>query len=299
MKICLFDNWKKKFSWYLERHWQELGHEVEYSMGYGAHIVERSDASFFEVCDTNIRVASREKPQKNGPVVDRCIDIDAWAKHYGGVEWDWVDHLIFIAPHIKRLVEEKMEGFYKYPNLERHVIPMGIRVDDWEFRDHRKQGNKVAWIARVWGAKGPQLIVQLMAKLEGWDLHSLGAWGQPYIEPYIKDLVERLDLSWHHTISVDSVDEWLDDKDLLIVPSMKEAFSYVAAEAMAKGIPVLIHRFYGAGDLWPEWVLFDTVDEAVDKVRGGLREPKFYRDFIGDTYPESKMCEAIDRLMGI
>ena len=36
---------------------------------------------------------------------------------------------------------------------------------------------------------------------------------------------------------------------------------------MAKGIPVVVNDFYGSKDIWPEWILYQTHQEAIEKIK--------------------------------
>ena len=132
----------------------------------------------------------------------------------------------------------------------------------------------IAVVSERWVSKGTHLILQIALKLKQIDkrykIHWLGqrsptwAWEHAYMDDFIA----------HHNLNIEitnilqegvTVDEWLEDKNYLLHASVKEGFSMAIAEAMAKGIKVVPHRFYGADDLWPG-LCWSSIDEAVDMI---------------------------------
>ena len=114
------------------------------------------------------------------------------------------------------------------------------------------------------------------------------------------DFVEHNELNIEFTnILLDdgTVDHWLEDKDYLLHGSHKEGFSYATAEAMAKGIRPIIHRFYGADDLWPG-MTWNGIDEAVEMITDGDYDSDSYRQYlIQHRYTLPQMMEDIDKII--
>jgi glycosyltransferase involved in cell wall biosynthesis len=97
------------------------------------------------------------------------------------------------------------------------------------------------------------------------------------------------------------MNDYFEDMDYILNPSLKEAFSYVTAEAMAKGIKPILHNWLGAGDTWRENWLYLTPDEAVDMILSGYteKESKNYRKYIEERYDARRMCREVDELLRI
>ncbi len=64
---------------------------------------------------------------------------------------------------------------------------------------------------------------------------------------------------------INEVDKFLEDKDYTLSTSIHESFGYNIAEAMARGIKPIIHNFDGAKSLWPSELIYNTIDEAVER----------------------------------
>jgi glycosyltransferase involved in cell wall biosynthesis len=89
----------------------------------------------------------------------------------------------------------------------------------------------------------------------------------------------------------------LEDKDLFIMPSFKETFSYATAEALAKGIPCLVNDWYGCKNVWPDEIIYRQPDEAANKYFNlEQKTPKHFREMV-EPYDEENMFRRIDDLL--
>lgn len=296
MRIFACCNWQLKFLGPVLDWWREAGHHVEYRLGYDPKLHEWADICFVDVCDHNAQVASRHR-FKGSRLVVRAIDIECWVHQPGGVKWENVDALVFGAKH----VEELVKGYVDFPpNVEVRHVPFGVKLDDWTFRERDGMGRNVAFVAHRWSAKGLPLLAQVMAALgSGWRLHVLGTKsGERWLHAYWDHIVGALGLDVTETVQVADVDEWLEDKDYLLVTSQKEAFSYAAAEAAAKGIKPVIHNFWRAEDVWPQEWVWDTVDEAVNMICGDY-DSRGYRQYIEEHYSLERMMQGLNAACGL
>jgi len=294
MKIFTCSNWGIKFLGMINDYWRAQGHEVRWELGYNPAQHEWSDLCFVDVCDHNAQVASTHR-FPGSKLVIRAIDIECWAAQQpGGVNWKNVDVLIFGAKHIEELVRSYMT----FPDSLKVVhIPFGVDLSKWTFRKRDGSGKNVTCIAHQWAAKGLPLLYQVMAELgPGWKLHLLGtkSAGDTWLHYYSKHIIEALGWDVTETLNVLSVDEWLEDKDYLVVASQKESFSYAAAEAAAKGIKPLIHNFWRAPDIWPREWIWNTIGECVRKIREEPYDSSTYRKFIEENYSLELMMKRIE-----
>lgn len=328
MKIALFDPYLPKFTQDMISWWESHGYEVKAERYYNPQLVEWADVVWFDTCDNNL--ASGTNPGQailgdnanyfpwdmhdmdlsNKRVIVRAIDIEVWQGHYGAAFWDVVDHLIFIAPHIRDLMP--IENIPRATDkLKIHTIPCAINLDRYTFKE-REPGFNIAVISERWVSKGVHLLLQVMLKLHRIDPRYKFTW-----------LGQRSDYQWehayrdefveHHKLPVEfinilndgsTIDEFLDDKNYLLHGSVKEGFSYATGEAMAKGIKPVIHRFFGADDLWPG-MTWDTIDEAVQMIVGDNVEgtsswynSESYRQYlINHGYELNQMMESFDKII--
>lgn len=283
LKIALFDPYLLKFTQDMVTWWQAHGHEVRVDRYYDPGMVEWADVLWFDTCDNNIKSATNpseailsddanfkpwdlhEHDLTGKKVIVRPIDIEVWYGHQDGSLWDVVTDAIFVAPHIQALCNLP-------ENVKQYLIPCSVDLDRYQFREH-EPGFNIAVVAEKWTSKGSNSILQIALKLskidERYKIHWLGRWSDyEWEKAYFNDFIEHHKLNFEFTEWIEgdnAVDEFLEDKDYILSASHKEAFGYNIAEGMAKGLKPVIHRFYGADDLWPR-ITWDSIDEAVNMI---------------------------------
>lgn len=314
MKIALFDPYTPKFTGDIVRWWQTHGHEVRVDRYYDPELVKWADVVWFDTCDNNLKCAMY--PDKNDPtqqgwdlhemdltnkkLIVRVIDIEVWSGHNLNVDWDLVDDIIFIAPHIKELVARGHNWKPEYEEKVR-IIPCGVDLDRFTFKE-RSPGFNIGIVSEIWGSKGSDLVLQVALKLKSIDsrynIQWLGKWAEyNWDEAYIRSFIERNQLSITFVDWVESVDDFLEDKNYLLHCSKKEAFSYATAEAMAKGIKPILHHFYGAEDLWPD-MTWQSIDGAIGKIIDEYYDSRTYpRYLIERGYTLPQMMAKIDEVI--
>lgn len=326
MRIALFDPYWPKFTGDMVDWWRAHGHEVQTDRYYNPELVEWADVLWFDTSDNNIKSATNpgeailaddanfqpwdlHKHDLTGKkVIVRPLDIEIWQGHHSGALWDVVTDIIFIAPHIRELAN--IEQFPDLrPETKIHTIPCAVDLDRYSFAE-RGPGFDIAVVSERWMSKGSDYILQIALKLkeidERYKIHWLGQRSDYQWElAYFDDFVEHNKLNIEFTnmlLDDDTVDHFLEGKNYLLHASHKEAFSYATAEAMAKGIKPVLHRFYGADDLWPgmTWI---GIDEAVAMITGEnwLVQPydsMDYRQYLIDhCYTLPQMMESFEEVI--
>ena len=299
MKIYACSNWGLKFLGMVIDAWKDQGHDVEYSLGYDPELHRNSDVCYIDTCDNNAIVASANRFEGSRLVI-RAIDIECWVGNPGAVQWANVDGLIFGARHIQELVSTQV-AFADYPHLNVQHVPFGVDRIKWTYKD-RQPGYEIAFVAHRWSAKGIPLALQVMAELgTEYTLHFLGdeSKGEKWNPPYVRDMLKILEINATFEERVDDLDAWLEDKNYLLVSSQKEAFSYVAAEAAAKGIKPIIHSFYGAYGVWPLSWIWSSVRDAVGAIEYGGYDSEEYAMTIQKDYSLERMMQGINEVCEI
>lgn len=284
MNIAVFDPYKGKFFQDVVNRWESEGHEVRYERYYNPDNVQWADVVWFETCDNNFHVAStgdihgEDQEAKDGKIWDmhkmdlsnkkvivRVIDIEAWYGHHNGGDWNLITDVVFIAPHIRKVVEKDIDfGIF---DINIHEIPCGVNMNRFTASD-KLDSKKIAWVCERWPTKGIDYMLQIMAMLpKDYELHALGAWNDryPWEQAYQEDFIKRHGISYYEYDWVDDINEWYQDKGIILSTSKKEGFGYSIAEGMAVGAQPVIHHFYGAEHIWPD-ITWDTVDEAVKQI---------------------------------
>jgi len=189
--------------------------------------------------------------------------------------------------------------------VETSVIPNGVDLAHFPFRE-RHPGFNLAYVGYLHHRKNPSLLLQclnaIVEKDERYHLHIAGYFQQPDWKMYFNHMLDALNLQDHVTMHgwVEDISSWLDDKNYLVSTSVHESFGYGIAEAMARGIKPIIHHFNGADALFPEDLLFHTVDDFVDAVQDPAYDSAQYHDHIAKHFSlegQLQKCEQLfDRL---
>lgn len=320
-RIALFDPYGGKFTDGMQKWWTAHGHEVIYQRYWNPEIAQTADIIWFETCDNNLTSATNppnaiiddaanyqpwdlhDMDLTGKQIIVRPIDIEVWQGHQASALWDVVDDVIFIAPHIREIAGvNSLPG--RRDDLRIHTIPCAVDLDKFRFAE-RGPGFDIAVISERWISKGTDLILQIALKLKQIDprykIHWLGQRsGDSWDLNYFDDFIEHNDLNIEITNILQNdvtVDEFLEGKNYLLHASHKEAFSYATAEAMAKGVRPILHRFFGADELWPG-MTWSGVDEAVAMLTDNRYDSVSYRQYLIDHgYTLPSMMGAIDKVI--
>ena len=305
MKITLFDG-VNKFTQPLIEDWQKQGHEIKKDKSWDPRLVSWADTTFFEFCDISIQRASDpgdsfyKNPEfgiqpQGKKIIVRAHDIDIHTGNLRGVQWNWVTDLVFVAPH---LMDKALSEITLPPNVKVHLIKHGIDLNKFTFQE-RQPGNKIAWIGNINEAKNLPLALYIMAELPRYyTLYVVGkglsSWKKYYVENYIKST----GINVQFTEYVDSINDFLQDKNFLLHTSGKEAFSYVVGEACAMGIKPIIHSFWGNEAVWPKGWIYSTVQGAVQMIiNSNIYDSNEYYNYVKETYPQQTMLDKYKEIL--
>jgi glycosyltransferase involved in cell wall biosynthesis len=258
----------------------------------------------------------QENPEWKKPVVAvRAIDWEIWQ---GLVRdqaiIDWVDHAICIAPHMERKLRSEARWGDKL-----HLIPCGVNTTRFSLK--KKFGgynvlipcNEIDWVLKN-VPEGMKIFAMLKKRLPDlpWKLFIRGKWCQgEYFKVYIQDLINKLGIFADTTIidqGVPDYNEFLEDMDYCLLPSYKEAFSYVTGECAAKGIKPILNWWFGAEEIWPSTWLYRRPDEAVEMFCERVSNKQIdldsneygysLRKWIIENKNSEEMCKKFDEVLG-
>jgi len=138
---------------------------------------------------------------------------------------------------------------------------------------------RMLFVGNVLPHKGLDIVIEAMAPLEGLSLDVVGKALDPDYLSSIESLVRRRELTGrvvlHGYISRDSLQQMMNQADVLVVPSFMEGYGIVYAEALGYGVPVIATTAGGAGEVITDdcGILVDPGDvEQLRKVLASLRE---------------------------
>lgn len=319
MRIVLFDPYNKKFTADMIDWWETHGHEVIFSQYYNPDLIEDADVVWFDTCDNNLLSAMKpdaalkdqwayetkkgkwdmhDMDLTNKKVIVRAIDIEVWSGAHANEIWDLVDDVIFVAPHIQKLM--MTDSRPQAGRFRQHVVPCGVNLDRWTFRDHEK-GFNIGVVSELWESKGVDLGLQIAMKLKKIDpryqitwlgKNQMYHWGKAYFDDLAKDLPITHDDSF-----VEDLNSWWEDKNYVLHCGQKETYTYAVAEAMSKGIKPIFHRYYGADITWPG-LTWTSIDEAINLITEDKYDSSSYRQYLINHHLDlESMMQAFDKII--
>ena len=248
-----------------------------------------AEIAWFEWCDKNIIEWSRK--EWKCPVVCRLHSYEAFTDMPDKVMWENVDHIVFVAHHIRELF------FMKWPHLRQihdrtSVIPNGVNMDKWTFKE-RGHGKRIGYAGHLNPKKGIDLLLMFAHMLPDYEFHIVGRIQDNHIAYDFSQQVAEMNNVWYQDeIPNEQMDDWMDEIDYLISPSVVESFGYSIAEAMSKGIKPLIRNRPGA--IWMDtW----RTPEDLRAMLEGPYDSHAYRNHIHDHYRLEIQLIATERLV--
>jgi len=236
----------------------------------------------------------------------RPIDIDVHYGHFRQVKWENVKGMFYIAPNFLTLLKKN----FTFPeDLMVEETILSIKMDEWKYRDRPcGEGRKIAWVNHNWTAKGLNLAYIALNKLititgdSSWELHvvSNGRSTEHWYFDYLDHLAKTLDIEDRITqyATVESIDEFLDDKDFLWQTSLKEGFSLICAEAMAKGLHVYMNNWQDSEHIWGSNVVSNTPESLATKTATDVYSSEHFRE-LAATHSHDKEIARLRELTGL
>jgi tetratricopeptide (TPR) repeat protein len=258
------------------------------------------DVCWFEWCNEPLVYASRHPLALQKKIVCRLHRYEAFTAFPMQVKWANVDKLVFVADHVRLIVEHTVPGLSDL--VETEVISNGVDTERYTWKEHTP-GFNLAYVGYLHLRKNPMLLLQILAKLVAIDtryqLHIAGVYQDPLLRLYWTHAVREMGLDAHVHLDgwQEDIDAWLQDKDYILSSSIHESFGYAIAEAMTCGIKPVVHHFPFASEIWPEEVLFSTVDEAVSQITSTEYNSALYQHFIRRKYGLDEQVEGVRLLL--
>ena len=324
MKIALADNCGLKFCKDIMEHWITQGHEVKYERGASEHLAQWADVYYVDWVDNNIRFLYdlyHDDPQgcrtenwnnnKKPMIVCRAIDWDVWTGFGRNQDIiDWVDKWICIAPHI----EKKLRAEAHFEEGKLRLIRPGVNLKKFPLKTKKTDGCQLGMVlGDMWWPKnhmgGLDIFTTLYKQNNQWRLHIRGQHeGGDYWKIMYEHYLESRGIREAVTLydSIEDINAFYEEIDILLHPGMKEAYCYAVAEAMAKGIPVVVNDFYGSYNIWPDYILYTTHAHAIHKINRIQGDVMKYgmgnisgRLYIKKNYNIEQMCVEYDEFLGL
>jgi len=225
---------------------------------------------FLEWANQSAVIATNYERIKDKKVILRLHSYEIFTDMPSQINWDVVDRLIFVAPHIREILNELSPGIVD--KVKSEVIYNGVDIEKIPFKE-REPGYNVAWVGYINYKKNPQMALQVIKKLvdinKRYKLHIAGLYQDLRYKIYLEHMIKEMGLQDNVIFYgwIDDMESFWEDKNYLLHTSIHESFGYGIFEAMVRGIKPVIHNFRGARELYPIDWLFNTIDEAVNTFR--------------------------------
>ena len=313
MKIAIFDHLGvHKTTRELEKELVKRGHEVKWNMYYDMReakdYIEWCDIAIFEWLEGMVETCLKDGWGKKKPVYCRAMDIEIWANNSNGADLSDLTGLAYTSKAYFKVLQEAHD-MSKYPKVKLAHIPLSIDINEWKYKEHTK-GKNIAVLGHFWGSKGEMMIPQFARYLidrtgdKSWKFYVQGEWRHDvwrwYLE-YFKHIVKELGLEDNIILNekrVDDLNEWYDQMNYLVTFSMKDAFSIIVGEAMAKGIKALPHNFQGAKDIWGPYV-WSSFDELYKKIVEEPYTSSEYRKYVNEHYSNDVIMKLWEKFLNL
>lgn len=284
--------------------WRNDGHEVIPDMYYDPEKAEWCDVIFGEYIQGGVIHAVKDKG-RGKPMIIRGIDIDLYFGHQMGIDWDDCKAVLFINDYMREyIVDQYRAARAVEPKCLIETVHLGVDMDKWTYKK-RQPGFRIGWINGIWPGKGVELLCQIIYKMVKLDkrytFEVVGNCNHKWLEKYFQEFINRNGLQDNvkRINNVASVDDWMENIDYVLSTSMKECMSLPIAEAMAKGIKPVIHNWWGADQLYPGDLVFQTAEQASHIIISPQYDSHFYRQFIQDRYSLDKEYNKLNEIIGL
>ena len=266
-----------------------------------AEAIKWSDIVWLEWANDLAIFATNNVPEiQNKKVVCRLHGYEAFNGNVlSKINWNFINRMIFVADHVR---EDAYESCPQMKSVPYTMVYNAIDLDKFTF-NKRTKGKRICFSGYVNYKKNPMLMIQILNKLlkidEGYKIEWVGKHQDIRIAKYLQHILRDMGIEDKFIFHdwTDNINGWLEDKHYFLSTSIHEGYGVAIMEAMAKGIKPVIHNFYEARGFYPDTLIYNTIDEAVEKITEQTYDSEGYRGFIEDNYSLEKQIDLIEGII--
>ncbi len=239
---------------------------------------------------------------KEKKVICRLHGYEVFTPYPGQIDWNVVDHLIFVAKHKQQLFKQ---NFGSIPTDQR-LIRNGIDLSQFSVAAHKQNTKKLVLLGHLNFRKGLPLLLQFYHRLLKTDptyyLYIRGEFQDPRLEMAAKTMIKELSLEkkLEFVDWVEDLNTWFVDKSHILSFSLEESFHYAIGNGMAAGLKPVIHAWHESRDIWPSSFIFKDVDEFIDILARDDYDPLTFRHMLNEYGLSADVqIDQIDRLLSM
>lgn len=256
-----------------------------------------ADICWFEWCDELIAYGSKLSLASEKKIICRIHSYEAFTDYPAKVAWGNIDKIIFVSEEIKDFVTDN----FKIDKAKTLLISNGIDHDKWTFAD-RKPGFNIAYVGYINYKKGPMLLLQTFKAIYDMDnrykLFIAGKFQDPRDVLYFRQMIKEFAIEGNIIYEgwQDNLNNWLEDKNYILCTSILESQNTSVMQAMIKGIKPLIHNFVGAKKIYPQSLVWNTINDALLMISNNEYNSQKYYFFVKDNFELADKIEELKSL---
>jgi glycosyltransferase involved in cell wall biosynthesis len=265
--------------------------------------MEWADICWFEWCDELLIYGSNHLLASSKRILCRLHGYEVYENLINEPNWENVDTLIIVAPHIKRLFEDRMKNI-DLSKLKIVLIHCGINTEKYEINE-KSNGYNIGYLGYINYKKNIPLTLEIFKNLyyenSNYCLYLAGEFQDyrtlSYFKYFVKEYKLEKNIIYEGWKNLKEKKEWFKKINYMLISSIDEGLCYAAAEAMCCGIKPILHNCEGLKDHYDKKYIFNSVDEAIQMIKSEDYNSKEYRAFISKNYSLKYELKLIEELL--
>ena len=229
------------------------------------------------------------KYETNAAKILRVHAYEAFTDRIFYVDWNDFDHVIFVADHIRKYVEDQIGQ--RISNAI--VVPNGIDLEKFNYLPEKKENNKVCYAGSVERKKGIGELVLVAEHFPFYEFHVAGTYREEDVADFLRK--QKPDNLIFHG-EVHDMPKFYQDYSYVINTSLREGNPVAVLEAMACGCKPIVRNWVGANDFMNKtWVWRDFAE--IDAILESSYDPERYRNWVEQKYNFVNMYDTFKGLI--
>lgn len=217
------------------------------------------------------------------------------------IHWEGIDGLFVHGIHLKEYIAERWGVL---PPEKIHIVPIAFDTDKFPLRKNPEKNLRVAIVSEMHWRKGcqdiPRVMEQMLRENRHYRFYHIGKITDHDCKNYLDYKLKEMGISEFYNYQgqrdPSEVNEWLEDKSIIVHPSYTEGMPRAVGEAMSKGLYPIIRRYRGANKQWPTPHIYDNFDQVRLILRNAKYDPVKFRKYIVDNYSKEVIAQKANKI---